>query len=359
MIFQYPLGLLAFIWLRRVKSFEIDTPLPSTVTLSQPFSFTWCRDNSDKPSAYLQFGAFYKSNSLAEPVFNVGESTSGAYTMTPTLPGEFELNGWSGYAANGENALQIGLLPHTVFVQTAQAQLPGSYGISLPPQTQSSPSQATQTESPPKTSTQTENGSGTSSLPEGGSQTLSSPSSAPKSGGEAIPSNSSTDSKRSDHTGAIVGGVIGALVATIILVALLLCIRRGKQGPHVLAKTRVTIPSNIIGCGLTGNHHSQDIVARPLSPSDYPNTRQKSSFFSARQFISAPRDQKLGEALRLPSTQSLSGRSRDAESEEEIPPQFRARFQEMSQRVARLEAEIEMPPTYNAADEDANRRQTQ
>ncbi|KAJ8074230.1 hypothetical protein PM082_012537 [Marasmius tenuissimus] len=336
MISQYPLGLLAFIWLRRVKSFEIDTPLPSTVTLSQPFSFTWCRDNSDKPSAYLQFGAFYKSNSLAERVFNVGESTSGAYTMTPTLPGEFELNGWSGYAANGENALQIGLLPHTVFVQTAQAQLPGSYGISLPPQTQSSPLQATQTESPPKTSTQTENGSGTSSLPEGGSQILSSPSSAPKSGGEAIPSNSSMDSKRSDHTGAIVGGVIGALVATIILVALLLCIRRGKQG----------------------NHHSQDIVARPLSPSDYPNTRQKSSFFSARQFISAPRDQKLGEALRLPSTQSLSGRSRDAEPEEEIPPQFRARFHEMSQRVARLEAEIEMPPTYNAADEDANGRQT-
>ncbi|KAK1215633.1 hypothetical protein PQX77_021755 [Marasmius sp. AFHP31] len=344
----------AFLWLPRVGSFELDTPLPSTVTISQPFSFTWCRDNSDQASAYLQFGAFYGSNSLTGRVFNAGERKKGTYTMTPTVPGEFRLDGWSGYAANGENALQIGLLPHTVVVQTVQAQIPAGYEGSLPSQTQSSNSQATQTESPAQTSTGTGSGSE-------GFQPTSSPSSAPESGDEVPPtstSNSSTDSKGSNHTGAIVGGVIGALLATIIFVALLLCIRRRKQGPYVLVKTRVTILSNIIGCDLAGKH-GQDIVARPLSPSDYPNTNQKSRFVSARQFISTPRNHKLGEALRLPSTQSLSGTSRDAEPGEEIPPQFRARFQEMSQRVARLEAEIEMPPTYDAADADANGRRTQ
>ncbi|KAK1222201.1 hypothetical protein PQX77_014962 [Marasmius sp. AFHP31] len=399
------------VWLRQVASFEVEMPLPDTVTLSQPFTFTWCRDTSDQPSAYLQFGAFYASSSVTGQLLNAGESTRGAYTITPTIAGEFDLRGRTGYSSDSAQLEEnVFFLPHRIYVQGVHTPVGYPTG---PMPTQTTPSNPTKTGTTGvegtqiQTQTQTAGASApantdrtnigninTSAPPPAGLQPTSPPlstASTPTSLSVSILSNSDTaaqglgpsgqvvgtdtksqassptdsanptsgvdppwvpsgtgtdrapvpptstdglesDSTSSHHTGAIVGGVIAALVAISILVALLLCLRRRKQ-----RERQSRIESTI----------------RPLSPLNYPNITQKSRFTSSDQF-NAPSPQeetdhkaRIEELVRcLDESPSLDQPNRGGE--EEIPPHFRARFQEMAQRVARLEAEIEStaPPTY-------------
>ncbi|KAL0058665.1 hypothetical protein AAF712_014648 [Marasmius tenuissimus] len=404
------------VWLRQVVSFEVETPLPDTVTLSQPFIFTWCRDTSDQPSAYLQFGAFYPGSSVTGQIFNAGENTRGAYTMTPTIAGEFDLRGRTGYSSDSAELQEnVFLLPHKIFVQAANG--PVAYPTHPIP-TQTTPLTATKTETSgaeeTRTQTQTQttgasaptntdgakNGNMNTStpLPAGLQPTSLSPSTAgsgdptlsishtaaaqelgasgqgagtgtesqassptdptnPTSGVDTpwVPSGTgvierfgtgtdgapapptSTDGSGSDptssnHTGAIVGGVIAAIVAISILVALFLCLRRGKQ-----RKRRSRI----------------DSIVRPLSPSDYPNITQKSRLMSSSRSAAPLSQEETDHKARIDELvqcldESSSVDQPDHSGQEEIPPHFRARFQEMAQRVARLEAEIEStaPPTY-------------
>ncbi|KAJ8074231.1 hypothetical protein PM082_012538 [Marasmius tenuissimus] len=404
------------VWLRQVASFEVETPLPDTVTLSQPFIFTWCRDTSDQPSAYLQFGAFYPGSSVTGQIFNAGESTRGAYTMTPTVAGEFDLRGRTGYSSDSAELQEnVFFLPHKIFVQAANG--PVAYPTHPMP-TQTTPLTPTKTETTgaaeARTQTQTQttgasaptntdgakNGNiDTSTSPPAGLQpTSSSPSTAstpirsgdptlsishtaaaqefgmsgqgagtgagsqesspsdpanPTSGvdppwvpsgtgfgtgtdGAPVPPTSTdgpgSDPTNSNHTGAIVGGVIAAIVAISILVALFLCLRRGKQ-----RKRRSRI----------------DSIVRPLSPSDYPNITQKSRLMSSSRSAAPLSQEETDHKARMDELvqcldESPSVDQPDHSGQEEIPPHFRARFQEMAQRVARLEAEIEStaPPTY-------------
>ncbi|KAK1217159.1 hypothetical protein PQX77_020202, partial [Marasmius sp. AFHP31] len=220
-----------FLWLPQAGSFEVETPLPKTVTLSQPFTFAWHRDQSDlsSASAYIQFAASCSGTITTESVVKVGESKSGTYTMIPMVPGVLAIDGWSGYSPSLDEDSRdryFELLPQTLLVQTLQTSESSTTQIETP----SSPPSQTQ-ESPAQTPTKTENGSGTTSLPEG-FQTTSSPSSVFMSGSGAPPamtSDPAVDTKGSSHTGAITGGVVGGLSAITIMAALLFYIRRRQQ----------------------------------------------------------------------------------------------------------------------------------
>ncbi|KAJ8074233.1 hypothetical protein PM082_012541 [Marasmius tenuissimus] len=314
------------LWLLRAESFEVETPLPDIITLSQPFTFTWRRDQSDllSVSAYIQFATTYSGTTATGSVIRVGESKSGTYTMTPREPGALTIDGWSGYSPNLDEDSRdryFRILPHTFLVGTLQMS------ESSPTQSETSLSTATQTQEPPvQTPTEGESRGGRTSS----SEQTSPPSSVFTSGSEAPPVSTGglpAESKSSNRTGAITGGVVGALSAITIIVAMFFYIRRRKQ---------------------LGKQHRQDAAARPLSPVNYLSTTQRLRHFGAEELTSMPGDQKLDNSP-----------NRDVDPDEELP-QLKARLQEMAQRVARLEAEIEMsPPTYASEGTGTNGRETQ
>ncbi|KAJ8074238.1 hypothetical protein PM082_012547 [Marasmius tenuissimus] len=199
-LFGYLIHIVPF--LPRATAFRIETPFPATVTVSQPFVYTWLKEASDSSlDGYIGvLGTLVALGDLA----SARDLSRGEYTLTPTMTGEFELINHALYGSPESHLESQFTIPQTIFVIASPT------GVSLSSEQRSVPRSESESESAP---------------------TLTSS----KSTTEAIETLVSRDGRSSSNTSSkapsIIGGVIGAmtLVMAVIVVTLVRRSRRSRR----------------------------------------------------------------------------------------------------------------------------------
>ncbi|KAJ8074235.1 hypothetical protein PM082_012544 [Marasmius tenuissimus] len=348
-----------------VTAFEVKTPLPSTVTLSQPFTFTWMRGGSDLAFAYLQFGAFYPTTSLIGEPFNAGASVQGEVTMTPKLPGEFELRGRTGFSIHGALIENITSLPQIVFVQaiTTSSPIPSPLHNTLG----FSGSASRPSISLPRTSAPLSSASGSTTRPLWNmlnpvttfqlqptfSQSQTSFTASATSSGITFIGDQSKS-----NTPVIIGSVIGGIGSFMITCLIILLWRRKKIATGAAARslnpTQKSDP--LLNHGHLSSPHLKETPLITLAALERGERESESGRIIDLESIQNRSGQQV---IHLRSSQTslrrqpaLSPRlpppmyaSHCSVTSEEVPAKLRAQSEDMLQRSARLDVDM-APPSY-------------
>ncbi|KAJ8075233.1 hypothetical protein PM082_019565 [Marasmius tenuissimus] len=345
-----------------VATFEVQPALPATVFVGKPLTLTWRRGPSD--NALQQFRPELNAlgsaiGAVAKPVFiTVGENIEGVYSLVPTRTGQFQLLHDIMYTvSNSEISVSETVDAHTVFV-VVESKDTATPGITTTSGSVSSVS-TIPPGSTPLTQAQTPTRTGTSSSDDF---------TATSTPVTETPLNTVTPPTSASNTSpaTIIGSVIGVLATIATAVVLTLFIRRRNHRAQQMFEisplpihpaSPFELPASdksrrMVGALASGALATARSHRRPLNPHQPAGTMwekvRRLTEMRTRQEREHHSYDVRARSGNNHSHPRLSQQPREASTglTSSTDLEMQARFDLISDRVARLEADL-APPVYH------------